>query len=133
MKEALAKDFPRKQKLIEIAPEMILELLRVPVGGIQVGSEVIRSVGDEIPASARVLRAGISEQGDVLLVVEDESFDALGKECRIPRMNLKWSAEKIRRGPVGAAGVCDLCRSTDRVVTAWDGVQECVACRGEGK
>ena len=81
--------------MIEIAPEMILELLRVPVGGVRVGSEVIRSVGEAIPNSARVLRAGISDQGNVLLVVEDESFIALGKSCRLPAMNLMYQSSEL--------------------------------------
>jgi len=69
---------PRKSKLmiIEISPEFILDLLKIPKHGVQVDTVIIKNTEDRIPEDAEVLRCGISNNGCTNLIIEDKSFES---------------------------------------------------------
>jgi hypothetical protein len=84
MKEALTKVRSARLRLITVTPELILELLKVPEGGIRVGTRVIAAIENAIPASAKALRCSIGDAGRVQLVIEDQSFDEVIEGTKIP-------------------------------------------------
>lgn len=105
MKDALTKPRAARVRCIEISPELILDLLKVPAGGVIVGEaptdsrvpqlRKITAIGDDLPVSARSLRAGIDERGCVLLVVEDGSFSEIDDGDVIPRLHLLYQEEVL--------------------------------------
>jgi len=72
---------------IEITPEMVLALLKIPETGLVVNGMELKFGGSPIPDSAKALRAGINEYGNIQLLVEDDSFGLVGEGCVIPRLD----------------------------------------------
>ena len=95
MQESLTKVRSRRQKLIRLSPDVILDLLKVPPEGVLVDGMRIHSVGESVPRMARALRAGLDEFGNIVLVVEDDSFDNLVEGVRIPYMDLRYGETKL--------------------------------------
>jgi hypothetical protein len=85
--EALVEDRQRHVRLLEITPELILELFKVDEGKkVTINGRQLTCVGDAIPQSATVASCGINERGNVLLHVEDATFSPLLPGCLVPRI-----------------------------------------------
>lgn len=72
--EALTQAQGSRVQYLEIAPELLLSLLKIPPKGVVINQTLVTVEKDAIPPTARALRAGINECGNVILVIEDESF-----------------------------------------------------------
>lgn len=88
-KLALSKpvDF-RRVKYVDVDPEMILELLKVPLEGIQVGDQFL-TVEEGIPEDGRVQNCYQSNNSMIRFVVESAEFpkmaigEAMTKFCPV--------------------------------------------------
>jgi hypothetical protein len=74
----------RRIRRVEISTDLILDLLRIPEGGID--GYRIECESDRIPDSAVALRCDITEHGTVMLVMEDDSFCEIHDGILPPRM-----------------------------------------------
>lgn len=91
--KALAEQRSYCVKCVEITPELIVELLKVPQEGISIAGRILRAVQDAIPEAARGLRAGITETGNVLIVIESEEFPAVREGFQMGRLIPGYSIE----------------------------------------
>jgi len=78
-------------KRVEIAPEMIVEALKMMGRGVRCGAEIIRVAENPVPDSAQVVMVSLTEQGCVSILLEDDSFPALHKDAVVARLNLTLS------------------------------------------
>lgn len=83
----------QRVKRLDVSPEMIIDLLKIDEGGTVIGGRLIRFVADDIPSTATAHRAGITADGLVRLIVEDESFEVVAEGALIPQLRPRYSAE----------------------------------------
>jgi hypothetical protein len=84
----------RRHMAIKIDPDLILDMLKIPDGTTNVNGEEIFFSAEPIPDDAKVVRCGITDVGEVFLVVEHESFSPLSRDIRIPYMDLRYGVRK---------------------------------------
>ena len=89
---ALIEHRSRRIRHIVITPELILELLKVKDVGTVVDGKLLTFAESPIPDSATALRCGLNERGDIVMLIEDESFVevAEGDQCQPLRPFYKW-------------------------------------------
>jgi len=86
--EALVEDKTRHLRLLEITPDLVLDLLKVNEDRrVTIDGRELRCVGDAIPEKARVKSCGISERGNIMIQVEDSTFGPISPGGRIPNIN----------------------------------------------
>ena len=86
--EALVDGRERNVRLLEISPELILDLFKVDRSRqVTIGGRVLDCVQDAIPATATVASCGINERGNVLVHVQDASFSPVEFGALVPRIN----------------------------------------------
>ena len=78
----------RHVKFVKISPEVILSFL-IPPGA--------TTVDGCIPVGARALRAGISEYGDIMLIIEHESFPEVPDGVIAPELRPQYRRTEVRR------------------------------------
>lgn len=77
--EALVEPRSRNVRLLEISPDLILDLFKDDRRRqITIDGRALMCVGDPIPTTATVLSCGMSERGNVLIQVADASFAPVG-------------------------------------------------------
>jgi hypothetical protein len=86
--EALVEGRERNVRLLEISPELILDLFKVDESRqVTIGGRVLDCVQDAIPATATVASCGINERGNVLVHVQDTSFSPVEFGAVVPRID----------------------------------------------
>lgn len=77
--------------IVDITPEMLLELLKVPSLEDQARYRVH---GDgTIPNDAKALRAGITSDGNVRLIIESSKFDIVPEGNSLPRLIPQYTVQ----------------------------------------
>ncbi len=84
-----------KIKFIDITPEFLLELLRVGPEGTFIDDYHIVFTKDVIPKTANPLRCGITQNGDIRLLIEDESFDPVYEGNPCPQLCFQYLITSI--------------------------------------
>lgn len=84
MKNALAKEQSRRLVRIEVSPELLLDLLKVPPEGTVVDGRLLTVSKNAIPTTATVHNCSVDECGVINLVISDESFDELASTDVVP-------------------------------------------------
>jgi len=92
--KALNKDVHRMA--LEIAPEMILDLVDVGDGVIKDGRLIQFADESGIPEGTRVIRAAINDQGNVVLTLENEAFPGTHPSYAVCKMDLRYRASSIK-------------------------------------
>ena len=90
---ALAEHRTHRRKFVDVTPELILELLKVSPAGGRFGDVIVRAVDDPVPLDARAVRCGITEDGDVRLVIESDEFPEVGYVLK--RLRPTYSSEIV--------------------------------------
>lgn len=85
--EALVIHRERRVRRVGVSLDLILDLLKIPADGLVVNGARIMCMEYPIPESAKVIGACINDNGEVELLVEDASFQALDENCRVPVYN----------------------------------------------
>jgi len=86
--EALIEDRARHLRLLEITPDLVLDLLKVNEDRrVTIDGRELRCVGDAIPGTATVASCGMNERGNILLQVADASFTPVYTGGLIPRIS----------------------------------------------
>ncbi len=87
-KEALLSSRKVPFASIDVTPELLLDLLRIPPEGIRIGSYILMEDQDEdgIPEDAKALRCGLTENGNIRLLLESCSFASIPEGCPIPQL-----------------------------------------------
>lgn len=98
MKEALVKNQIRRIKSIEIAPDIILDLLKLPGGSVVVDGQTIIFADNPIPDGAVALRCGINGHGNVVLLIEHESFSKQILGGAVSELRPCYAREKVDDG-----------------------------------
>jgi len=70
-------------KVIQLTPEFILSLLKMPKDGMLL---TVTSKDDIVPENAIAIRCGLSPMGNVNLIIGDKSFDELIEGQSIPSL-----------------------------------------------
>jgi len=78
-KEALTELRNMRVKVITVTPELVLDLLWVPPGGTVIDGRKLTVTGDAIPDGAKVRRAMMNKRGDIVLMIEHETFPEVPK------------------------------------------------------
>ena len=74
MKAALTTPRSKRVKTIEITPDLLLDLLKVDPGGEPVQGGTLHFEDDAIPSNAKALRAGLTADGNISLMLESDEF-----------------------------------------------------------
>lgn len=86
--EALIDEKTRSIRLLEISPDLILDLFKVDKDRqVTIDGRRLECVRDAIPATATVASCGMSERGNVLVQVQDASFTPTPFGGVVPRIN----------------------------------------------
>jgi hypothetical protein len=85
--EALSEDKPRRVRLLELHPDLVLDLLKVNEDSrVTIQGRTLECVGDAIPAGATVASCGLSDRGNIMLHVSHESFSPIAFGGFVPRI-----------------------------------------------
>ena len=85
--EALVEKRTRNVRLLEISPDLILDLLKDDKRRqITIDGRPLMCVGDPIPTTATVSSCGINERGNVLIQVADASYPPVAFGCMVPHI-----------------------------------------------
>lgn len=93
MNDALAERRALRVRRVEVSPELIGEFLKVPADGLLVGARRIFAESDAVPLTARILRAGLTRDGSVSLLIEDASFSEVTEGDVVPQMTPVYRME----------------------------------------
>jgi hypothetical protein len=89
--EALVEDKQRHLRLLEITPEVVLDLLKVGESRrVTIDGMELRCVHDAIPKTATVASCGMSDRGNILLHVADPSFSPCAPGSPIRRISPEY-------------------------------------------
>ena len=96
--EALVEDRQRHVRLLEITPELILDLLKMDESKrITINGRELTCVAGAIPRDAAVASCGINERGNVLLHVADATFAPVLPGALVPRIEPMYRLGEPRR------------------------------------
>lgn len=84
----------RRLKRLVISPDLILQLLIVGRNGIVVDGIRIVSESDAIPEQATAVRCGITDDGSIQMLIEDDSFDEAIEGLPVPILKPVYRAER---------------------------------------
>jgi len=84
----------RRVKSVVVTPEALLDLLKVRPGGEVVDGIRVQFADDGIPDSATALRAGLDHNGNIHLLVEDESFSEIREGEVVTRLSLLYTHQR---------------------------------------
>ena len=82
-------------KQIDISPGFLLSLLKVGKNGIVVDGFRITFESDPIPETAKALRCGLTDSGNIRLLIEDESFAPIAEGMTIPQLLPTYSSTAV--------------------------------------
>ena len=74
MEQALLSVRENRLCRIEVTPELLLELLKIKDTGEFINGAKISFAQDGIPSEAKALRVGITDSGNINLLIEHSSF-----------------------------------------------------------
>lgn len=90
----------RRLMFLEVDPDFIIDLLKLPPDGQSVGNTWVKVVSDPIPDDARVSRCGISERGLVRIMIASDEFKEVPDGAVVPQLSPMYSSELIvEKGP----------------------------------
>ncbi len=96
----------QRVKYIDVEPQLILDLLKVPPEGKRIDDQLIVMDGDYIPEDAEVSMWCHGDFANVRLVVKSEEFPVLGEGAKMMRMDVVYIQTQIRVEPKGMLDVC---------------------------
>jgi hypothetical protein len=97
--EALVEERSSSVRLLEVTPELLLELLKVDGRkSVRINGRLLVCVNDSIPGSATVQSCGINERGNILLHVADASFSPVRAGAMVPRINPIYELRELGVG-----------------------------------
>lgn len=84
----------RRRRLLKITPELLCSFLAdISAGITQSDGVFVKAVQDGVPLTALGVRCGVNDRGDVLLLIEDESFSEIPEDCEIPFLDTQFSSQ----------------------------------------
>lgn len=87
----------RRLRRLHISPELILSLLHVPPEGTVIDGVRIKCIQSPIPRTAKPVKAAISDSGEIVLHIEDESFGLVREGYVIPQITPWFEATQEAR------------------------------------
>lgn len=91
---ALPEQRSRRWMRLVVTPDLILQVLKVPQQGVVVDGVRIKATKDAIPESAKAVRCGITDRGDVQMLIEDTSFSEVIEGAAILQLSPWYSNEE---------------------------------------
>jgi len=71
---AVLERHQRRVRTLEVTPELILGFLNVG-DGVEQGGYLVECTRDQIPPDAKCVRACINDHGNIVLMIQSETFD----------------------------------------------------------
>lgn len=90
--DAITPKPDRRLRRLVVSPELILDLLHVPPEGAVIDGKHIMCVRDPIPRTAKPVKVGFDDRGDLTLWIEDESFTPIMEGGVVPQIT-PWFEE----------------------------------------
>jgi hypothetical protein len=94
--DAITPKPERRLRRLVVSPELILDLLHVPPEGTVIDGVRIKCVQNCVPRTAKPVKAGITDDGEIALVIEDESFGLLADGWAIPQITPWFETKQLR-------------------------------------
>lgn len=97
-KAALVSTLPThecRQAFVDVAPELLLALLKLPLGGERVGDMLIQFDGLEIPADAKVVRCDVKDSRTIRLTMESKELPPVASRCFIPELEIAYKSQPV--------------------------------------
>ena len=91
----LANPRPLHIRSVEVSPDLLLELLKIPVEGVRINNHHLTVTKDAIPHDAKVARCFLTNADNVCFVIYSDSFDAINEGGEVPRIQPMYNIEKI--------------------------------------
>ena len=101
--EALVAHRGRRVRTFEVTPDLILDLLKVGAEGVVVGDNRIMFESEPIPDEALVLRVGLNERNNLVMLLVHDSFELIRESEPIPELRTTYRAEPVN-GKQGNGG-----------------------------